>query len=138
MIQRAEQKSIALVKDPTRLPAAKDSDLPLGVPAAYWLDLNAYHQPEKVAQTLKQPMLFLQGEGDYQVTREDFQIWQDALGGRGDVQFIMYPGLSHLFMPIEGGQKATPATYTVAGHVAEAVVNEIGSWIKQIARLPST
>ena len=83
-------------------------------------------------------MLFLQGEGDYQVTRDDFQIWQDALDGRGDVHFTIYPALSHLFMPIEGGQKATPATYTVAGHVAEEVVNEIGSWIKRISRLPSS
>ncbi len=131
------KKQVELVKDPTRLPTAKASDLPLNVPAAYWLDLNAY-QPEKVAQTLKQPMLFLLGGSDYQVTREDFQIWQDALGGRSDVQFTMYPGLSHLFMPVEGGQKATPATYTVAGHVAEAVVNEIGSWIKRISRLPPT
>jgi dienelactone hydrolase len=114
------------------LPAAKASDLPLNVPAAYWLDLNAYH-PEKVAQTLKQPMLFLLGSSDYQVTREDFQIWQNALAGRDDVQFILYPGLSHLFMPVEGGQKATPATYTVAGHVAEEVVNEIGGWIKRHA-----
>jgi uncharacterized protein len=133
----ALKKQVELVKDPNRLPTAKPSDLPLGVPAAYWLDLNAY-QPEKVARTLKQPMLFLQGEGDYQVTRDDFQIWQDALGGRSDVQFIMYPGLSHLFMPIEGGQKATPATYTVASHVTEEVVNEIGSWIKRISRLPPT
>jgi dienelactone hydrolase len=131
----ALKKQVELIKDARRLPTAKASDLPFNVPAAYWLDLNAY-QPEKVVQTLKQPMLFLLGEGDYQVTREDFQIWQDALGGRSDVQFIMYPGLSHLFMPIEGGQKATPATYTVAGHVAEEVVNEIGSWIKRISRLP--
>ena len=123
---------VELVKDSNRLPTAKDSDLPLGVPAAYWLDLNAY-QPEKVAQTIKQPMLFLQGGSDYQVTREDFQIWQDALGGRSDVQFTMYPGLSHLFMPVEGGQKATPATYTIAGHVSEEVVNEIWSWIKRHA-----
>jgi dienelactone hydrolase len=128
------KKQVELIKDPKRLPTAAATDLPFNVPAAYWLDLNAY-QPEKVAQTLKQPMLFLQGEGDYQVTRDDFQIWQNALGGRGDVQFIMYPGLSHLFMPIEGGQKATPATYTVAGHVAEEVVNEIGSWIKRHSRL---
>jgi uncharacterized protein len=128
---------VELVKDPNRLPTAKASDLPLGVPAAYWLDLNAY-QPEKVAQTLKQPMLFLQGGSDYQVTREDLQIWQDALGGRSDVQFTMYPGLSHIFMPVEGGQKATPATYTVAGHVAEEVVNEIGSWIKRYAGLTPT
>jgi len=133
----ALKKQVELVKDPNRLPTAKASDLPLGVPAAYWLDLNAY-QPEQVAQTLKQPMLFLQGGSDYQVTREDFQIWQDALGGRSDVQFILYPGLSHLFMPVEGGQKATPATYTVAGHMAEEVVNEIGSWIKRHSSLPPT
>ena len=131
------KKQVELVKDPDRLPAAAASDLPLGVPAAYWLDLNSYH-PEKVAQTLNQPMLFLLGESDYQVTRDDFQIWQDALDGRGDVQFKLYPGLSHLFMLVEGGQKATPATYTVAGHVAEEVVNEIGSWIKRISRLPPT
>jgi dienelactone hydrolase len=126
------KQQVELVKDPKRLPTAKASDLPLGVPAAYWLDLNAY-QPEKVAQTLKQPMLFLQGGSDYQVTREDFQIWQNALGRRDDVQFILYPGLSHLFMPVEGGQKATPASYTIAGHVAEEVVNDIGSWIKRYA-----
>jgi dienelactone hydrolase len=131
------KKQVELVKDPKRLPTAAAADLPLNVPAAYWLDLNAY-QPEKVVQTLKQPMLFLLGGSDYQVTRDDFQIWQDALGRRSDVQFIMYPGFSHLFMPVEGGQKATPATYTVAGHVAEEVVNEIGSWIKRISRLPPT
>jgi dienelactone hydrolase len=131
------KKQVELVKDASRLPTARASDLPFNVPASYWLDLNAY-QPTKVAQTLKQPMLFLQGDGDYQVTREDFQLWQDALGRRSDVQFIMYPGLSHLFMPIAGGQKATPATYTVAGHVTEEVVNEIGSWIKRISRLPPT
>src|SRR6266700_2239715 len=95
------KQQVELVKDPKRLPTAKASDLPLSVPAAYWLDLNAY-QPVKVPQTLKQPMLFLQGGSDYQVTREDFQIWQDALGGRSVVQFIMYLGFSHLFMPVEG------------------------------------
>jgi dienelactone hydrolase len=129
------KKQVELVKDPNRLPTAAASDLPLNVPAAYWLDLNAY-QPEKLAQTLSQPMLFLLGGSDYQVTRDDLQIWQDALGGRSDVQFILYPGLSHLFMPVEGGQKATPAAYSVAGHVAEEVVNEIGRWIKRHASLP--
>ena len=131
------KQQVELVKNPRRLPTAKASDLPLGVPAAYWLDLNAY-QPEQVAQTLKQPMLFLLGGSDYQVTQEDFQIWQDALAGCSDVQFLLYPGLSHLFMPVEGGQKATPATYTVAGHVAEEVVNEIGSWIKRYSRFSPT
>lgn len=127
-------QQVELVKDPTRLPTAKASDLPLSLPAAYWIDLNTYH-PAHVAQTLTQPMLFLLGGSDYQVTREDFQIWQDTLRGRADVQFLLYPGLGHTFMPVEGGQKATPATYSVAGHVAEEVVDNIGDWIKQHTRL---
>src|SRR5438270_11204510 len=111
------KKQVELVKDPTRLPTAKASDLPQGVPAAYWLDLNAYH-PEKVAQTLKQPMLFLQGGSDYQVTREDFQIWQDALSGRSDrrdVQFTMSPRSSHSFTAVEHGEQAPPPNHTAAG-----------------------
>ena len=133
----ALKQQVELVKDPKRLPTAKASDLPLGVPAAYWLDLNTY-SPEKVAKTLKQPMLFLLGGSDYQVTQEDFQIWKNALANRSDVQFILYPGFSHMFMPVEGGQKATPATYTVAGHVAEEVVNDIGNWMKRISGLQTT
>ncbi len=77
------------------------SELSLGVAAAYWLDLRGYH-PEVVAQGLRQPILILQAEGDYQVTMEDFQNWQNALGPRSDVQFKSYPGLYHLFMPVEG------------------------------------
>ena len=71
-------------------------------------------------------MLILQAEGDYQVTMEDFQIWKSALVGRSSVQFKSYPGLSHLFMPFEGGEKATPAVYYVPGHV----VQDIAEWIK--------
>lgn len=126
----AIKQQVDLVNDPTRLPQAAAADLPFGVPAAYWLDLNAYH-PEQVVQTLKQPMLFLLGGADYQVTAEDFQIWQNALRGRDDVQFIQYPGLGHLFMPTEDGKMATPATYTVAGHVSEEVVDDIAKWITQ-------
>jgi dienelactone hydrolase len=129
------EKQAELIKDPTRLPTAAATDLPFGVPPAYWLDLNAYH-PEQVVQTLSQPMCFLLGGSDYQVTQADFQIWQAALAGRSDVQFTLYPGLSHLFMPVEGGQKATPATYTIAGHVAEAVVNDIANWIKRNTNPP--
>src|SRR5207253_362017 len=36
------KQQVELVKDPKRLPTAAAADLPLNVPAAYWLDLNAY------------------------------------------------------------------------------------------------
>src|SRR6266513_3383507 len=124
------KKQVALVKSPDLSLSTPASDLPLSVPASYWLDLRGYH-PEKIARGLQQPMLILQAEGDYQVTMEDFQIWKSALGGRSNVQFKSYAGLSHLFMPFEGGEKSTPAAYNVPGHVVEEVIKDIAEWVKQ-------
>lgn len=126
----AIKEQVAHVKAPDLSPATAPTELPLGVPAAYWLDLRSYH-PIEVARTLKQPMFILQAESDYQTTMQDFQMWRDALASSSNVQFKSYPGLYHLFMPVEGGQKATPAAYTVPGHVVEEVVNDVGHWIKQ-------
>jgi dienelactone hydrolase len=123
------KKQVALVKSPDLSLSTPASELPLDVSPAYWLDLRGYH-PEQIAKSLRQPMLILQAEGDYQVTMEDFQIWKDALGGRSDVQFKSYAGLSHLFMTYEGGGKSTPAVYNVAGHVVEEVIQDITEWIK--------
>jgi dienelactone hydrolase len=124
------KKQVALVKSPDLSLSTPASDLPLGVYPAYWLDLRGYH-PEEIARELPQPMLILQAEGDYQVTMEDFQIWKSALGDRNNVQFKSYPGLFHLFMPFEGGAKATPAAYNVPGHVIEQVVQDIADWVKK-------
>ena len=125
------KKQVALVKSPDLSLSTPASDLPLSVPASYWLDLRGYH-PEKIARGLQQPMLILQAEGDYQVTMEDFLIWKSALSGRSDVQFKSYAGLSHLFMPFEGGEKSTPAVYNVPGHVVEEVIKDIAQWIKHV------
>jgi uncharacterized protein len=126
----AIKEQVARVKAPDLAPTTPAEGLPLGVPAAYWLDLRSYH-PIEVARTLKQPMFILQAESDYQTTMQDFQLWRDALASSSNVQFKSYPGLYHLFMLVEGGQKATPAAYTVPGHVVEEVVNDVGHWIKQ-------
>ena len=125
------EKQVNLVKSPDLSLSTPASDLPLGVSPAYWLDLREYH-PEEIARGLQQPMLILQAEGDYQVTMEDFQIWKSALGGSSDVHFKSYAGLSHMFMPYEGGEKSTPAAYNVPGHVTEEVINDIAQWIKHI------
>ncbi len=124
------KKQVALVKSPDLSLSTPGSDLPLGVSPAYWLDLRGYH-PEEVARELPQPMFILQGEGDYQVTMEDFQMWKSALGGRSNVRFKSYAGLSHLFMPFEGGEKSTPAAYNVPGHVVEEVIKDIAEWVQQ-------
>ena len=98
----------------------------LGYPATYWFDLQGY-QPATVAKTLKQPLLILQGERDYQVTMEDFDQWKAALADRKDVTLKSYPTLNHLFM--EGAGKAKPEEYGKAGHVAEPVIADIAGWI---------
>lgn len=102
----------------------------LGAPASYWLDLRGYDPPAAAAQ-VKQPMLVLQGERDYQVTMEEFSRWKSALAGRTDVAFHSYPTLNHLF--VAGTGKSVPAEYNTPGHISEAVVRDIAAWIAALA-----
>jgi dienelactone hydrolase len=99
----------------------------LGAPPSYWLDLRHY-DPAVVASTLSQPMLILQGERDYQVTMQDFAGWEKALSTRDNVVFKSYPGLNHLFIAGEG--PSGPGEYQIAGHVAQAVIDDVVDWIR--------
>jgi dienelactone hydrolase len=105
---------------------AKSAEPIFGAPASYWLDLRGY-DPPSAAKALKQPMLVLQGERDYQVTMAEFEKWKTALAGRTNVTFRSYPALNHLF--IAGTGKSLPAEYTTPGHVADDVVRDIAAWI---------
>ena len=98
-----------------------------GAPAAYWLDLEHY-DPVATALTIRQPMLILQGERDYQVTMaDDFSKWQAGLASKKNVTFKSYPALNHLFLA--GTGKSVPAEYNTAGHVPEDVIRDIAAWI---------
>jgi dienelactone hydrolase len=107
-------------------PAESAGKLILGAPAAYWLDLRGY-DPAKEAAKIRQPLLILQGERDYQVTMDNFANWKKALQSRKDVSFITYPALNHLF--VEGKGKSTPAEYSNGGNVAQVVIDDIAKWI---------
>lgn len=101
-----------------------DKDLPLGLPASYWRSLKAYDQV-LTAQQLKIPILILQGEADYQVSMDDFGIWQKALPKASS---ISYPGLDHLMRPANG--KIGIDAYSGKEFVSEQVVKDIAAWIK--------
>ncbi len=120
------KKQVARVKDPDLSVAIPSGDLPLNIPGKYWLDLRAYH-PAELAQRETRPMLFLQGERDYQVTMEDFRVWEKSLSGRPNVVFKSYKKLNHLF--ISGQGRSTPDEYATAGHVDGSVVADIAQWI---------
>ncbi|MEI6244020.1 MAG: alpha/beta fold hydrolase [Acidobacteriota bacterium] len=101
-----------------------------GAPASYWLDLRGY-EPATAAKSLKQPLLILQGERDYQVTMvDDFVRWKAAVGDKKGVTFHTYTSLNHLFMAGEG--KSLPAEYEKPGHVPVDVINDIAAWISTI------
>ncbi|GCE28955.1 hypothetical protein KDA_44390 [Dictyobacter alpinus] len=125
------KQQVAQVKDPQLSLETPKSSLPFNTPPSYWLDLRGY-QPVEIARHQAQPLLILQADNDYQVTQDDFQLWQNALKDRTNVTFKRYPGLHHLFMPTEqADHKATPASYQIPGHVSAAVIDDIANWITQ-------
>jgi uncharacterized protein len=122
------KKQVAKVKDPALSKDTPTAELPLGIPAPYWLDLRGYN-PAEAAKDLPQRMLIIQGGRDYQVTNADFQIWKKALAAKKNAEFKLYPNLNHLF--IDGKGKSTPKEYNIAGHIAKPVIDDIANWIKK-------
>ncbi len=122
----ALRAQVARAEAPDLSPSTPASELPLGVPAPYWLDLRAY-DPVATARGLDIPMFFSQGGRDYQVPPRELAAWRTALAGREDVAFHEYPELNHLLFAGTGA--STPAEYTTPGHVAPEVVADLADWV---------
>lgn len=123
----AAKKDLELALSPDLKPRDTVSVLGSKVPGAYFLDMRGY-DAAAVAKRVKQPILVLQGESDYQVTMEDFAGWKRALGDAPQARFKSFPQLNHLFMGVDC--KSTPENTLKAGHVDEHVVEEIAIWVK--------
>ena len=108
------------------LDSLSDEDTVLGVYSSYWKWLAQYDILD-AAQKITVPCLLLQGEEDYQVTMEDYGIWQEALGEKNNWKMISYPGLTHTFTP---GEKTEGAeVYSRAAKVDEQVIEDIAEFI---------
>ncbi len=130
--QKAELKTLKEkvdnLKDPEYTDKLTSQDMPLGIPIAYWRDLQE-NKPLDVVEKIDLPMLILQGERDYQVLKsKDFMGWKTALDNKKNVSFKLFPKLNHLFISGEG--KSTPDEYTIEGHVDEEVITTITQFIK--------
>ena len=97
-------------------------------PQIYWDYLDKY-APVMTACSLSVPMLFLQGERDYQVTMQDFAMWKLGMFGKKNVTFLSYPTLNHCFM--EGTGKSMPMEYNHPARVSEKVMEDIAKWVTQ-------
>ena len=126
------ERKIRLIKSSKLNKETPISSLPFNLPASYWIDLKNYNQVE-TAKSLNIPVLILQGERDYQVTMEDFNLWKQALKDKKNVTFKSYPALNHLFM--EGKGKSSPKEYFSQGHIARYVIKDIADWIKLNSQL---
>ncbi len=98
----------------------------LGFPVVYFFDLKEYN-PVAEAARLQIPLLFLQGERDFQVTMQDFGLWKSGIAGSQQASFRNYPALNHLFIAGEG--PGSPAEYRKPGNVDPAVIEDIAQWI---------
>jgi alpha-beta hydrolase superfamily lysophospholipase len=117
---------VALVESADLSPATPASSLPLGIPAAYWLDLRSY-DPATTARDLSIPVFITQGGRDYQVPPAELAAWRTGLGDRAGVTVREYPSLNHLLLA--GTGPGRPAEYAQPGHVAPELVADLAAWV---------
>jgi uncharacterized protein len=126
-----EQKRLELLKAEVAkvrslAPSKDNPPILVGLSTAYFLDLKGY-DPAAEARRLAIPMLFLQGERDFQVTLEDLGLWKTGLADAKNITFRTYPALNHLFIAGEG--PPSPLEYRKPGNVAPAVIDDVSAWI---------
>ena len=128
--QKEEQDKLFSELDRLKyLESLPDDEMIAGAFVPYWKWLYAY-DPLKEADSIEVPCLILQGEEDYQVTMEDYHIWEDAVGKRSNWKLISYGGLVHAFVP---GQKTEGlAVYQKDVHVDSQVISDIADFINSI------
>ena len=104
-----------------------------GEQGSYFQSLQLIDALEE-AKGIKQPLLILQGERDYQVTMADFAAWRNAFADDERVTLISYPGLNHQFMA-QGdlSRLAIPQDYAIPAFVAEAIIDDIVDWIVSVS-----
>ena len=98
----------------------------LGLPAAYWADLNSLDQVA-LTKKLKIKTFIIQGGNDFQVSAQDLNLWIAALKGKKEVQTKLYPMLNHLFSFVS--EKGTVAQYQQVNHVDQPVIDDLVNWI---------
>jgi dienelactone hydrolase len=106
----------------------------LGFKPSWWLDIQDY-EPVKIAQTIKKPLLILQGDCDYQVTLDDFKGWQDGMKDRPGVTLKCYQGLAHTFT--KSSDKPGPKDYDKPVNVSPEVIEDLSAWVKSLAPSPT-
>lgn len=105
-----------------------NESLILGIGQDYWNFFNRY-DGIKEWEKVSNPTLVLQGERDYQIPMNNFNLYKETLSSMDNFKFKSYDKLSHIFM--EGSKKPSPGDYTKQLKVDNEVIKDISSWIKE-------
>ncbi|MBP0725985.1 alpha/beta fold hydrolase [Bacillus sp. RG28] len=98
---------------------------------AYYFKEMGEHPSTHYLSKMDKPILFLQGEKDFQTTvHKDFEGYKKIMGNKPNTTFKLYPNLNHMFMPsVYGELLKAKKEYKVAQHVNKDVINDISDWI---------
>jgi uncharacterized protein len=139
---KAELPEITVLASQMDSVAALEKDSPTldlldGTSPAYYLSSLRYDEVA-TARSIPLPLLFLQGDRDYQVTvANDLDVWRQGLKGRSRVTVVQFPRADHLFLDASG--PPTPVEYEKPAHVDPNLTPTIASWVEGVAnRLTST
>ncbi len=105
----------------------KPDSVIIGLPASYWVSLNAYDQVA-VAAKLNKRIFVIQGGNDFQVSQQDYTLWDAALNKKKNARLKFYPELNHLLTTQT--EKGTTAQYQVPANVSEKLIEDVALWIK--------
>jgi uncharacterized protein len=106
-------------KDPTQ-------ELAVPLPLSYVKDLWE-NDPVEEAQALDVPMLFAQGQRDWQVGIEDFERWQDGLKGQKadeKAEWKLYHNVGHTISPVDEKKFGT-FQYSEPANVEKELIMDI-------------
>jgi len=119
------EKEVEKIKN---LEEVEDGEMVLNANKEYWQYYKDY-DVKTLAKEIDVPTLVLQGERDYQVDMEEFNMWKETVGDLDNFKFISYPKLNHLMMPGEGTPNSEE--YMVKNKVSENVINDIYNFIME-------
>ena len=113
---------------------AKARKMGNGVTAYYFKEMGE-HPAGGYIKALDKPVLVMQGSRDFQASVEkDFGLYKKLLEGKA-VEFILYEGLNHTFVPAmyDDIMKAKQE-YSKERHIGSQVFNDLACWISLVGK----
>ena len=103
----------------------------IGMSGYYFKDLRD-NPASAYIEGIDAPFLVMHAGSDLQVTEDvDFALYKELLAGRPNVEFKLYDGLNHLFMPAKAGDiTELMDEYKVKAKVDKQALRDIEEWIK--------